>query len=193
MISGAGVHCPHDGCHAAIGIASIQVQVENQLRAAISKFYEGWLVCDDASCGNRTRMLSVVGRRCLKADCRGRMHNEVSVILESLRKFTLTNVNLKYTDARLYNQMLYFLSLFDTENARLKTLGTARAGKQSFESMPCGFAANFGFVSDEIAALKAQNELSFGQVTTAVDAYMKKCGRRYVSLDSVFSYMNVSR
>lgn len=77
MVRGTGMHCGNADCQASLGIASIQVQVENQLRAAINKFYEGWLVCDDASCGNRTRMLSVVGRRCLKPDCRGRMHNEV--------------------------------------------------------------------------------------------------------------------
>lgn len=79
MVRGTGVHCGKEDCQAPLSIASIQVQVELQLRAAINKFYEGWLVCDDASCGNRTRMLSVVGRRCLKKDCRGRMHNEVRV------------------------------------------------------------------------------------------------------------------
>lgn len=130
MVRGTGVHCGKEDCQASLNIASIQVQVENQLRAAISKFYEGWLVCDDASCGNRTRMLSVVGRRCLKPDCRGRMHNEVGGrAVEALNGWmTESLTQSQYSDSRLYNQMLYFMSLFDTEKARMKTLGTPRGG-----------------------------------------------------------------
>lgn len=79
MIKPTGVHCSDSNCGATIPTASLQVQVENQVRAAISKFYESWVVCDDQSCGNRTRMIGVYGKRCLKPECRGRMHNEVSM------------------------------------------------------------------------------------------------------------------
>lgn len=72
-----GIHCIEADCRAAIAPASVQMQVEHQLRAAISKFYEAWMICDDPSCGNRTRMLGVFGRRCLKPECRGQMHYEV--------------------------------------------------------------------------------------------------------------------
>lgn len=154
MLIGSGLHCTKIDCAAWLSPASVQIQVENQVRAAISRFYESWLVCDDQSCGNRTRMLGMVGRRCLKPECRGKMHNE-------------------YSDSRLYNQMLYFQSLFDTENARSKTLGTPRA--------------------EEIQALAAQYKESFLQISASIEDYMKRCGRRYVSLESVFSYMKVAQ
>jgi DNA polymerase alpha subunit A len=67
--------------------------------------------------------------------------------------------------------MLYFQSLFDTEKARLKTMGTPRA--------------------EEVAALAIQNRDTFAAYTLAIEGYMKRCGRRYVSLSSVFSYMRV--
>lgn len=37
--------------------------------------------------------------------------------------------NWQYSDSRLYNQMLYFHTLFDTEKARHKVLGTPKAGE----------------------------------------------------------------
>jgi DNA polymerase alpha subunit A len=81
MINPSGIHCPNEACEAHIPLVSVQIQVEHQVRAAINKFYESWVVCDDQSCSNRTRMIGVYGRRCLKPDCRGRMHNEVSAFL----------------------------------------------------------------------------------------------------------------
>ena len=78
MTTPSGIQCPTASCGALLSPGSVQTQLELQIRSAISKFYESWLVCDDASCGNRTRMVGMLGRRCLKPECRGRMHNEVS-------------------------------------------------------------------------------------------------------------------
>ena len=80
MLKLSGIHCATTACAALISPASVQLQVENQVRAHINQFYESWVVCDDQSCGNRTRMVGVFGRRCLKPDCRGRMHNEVTLL-----------------------------------------------------------------------------------------------------------------
>ncbi|KAH8116362.1 hypothetical protein DFH11DRAFT_1580132 [Phellopilus nigrolimitatus] len=35
------------GCQAPLGSPSMQIQLENQIRAHINKYYEGWTVCDD--------------------------------------------------------------------------------------------------------------------------------------------------
>lgn len=86
------------------------------------------------------------------------------------------------------------MSLFDTEKARMKTLGTPRAGSWMLLSrIYVTRSANMtsDIFAEEIAALKAQNEVDFKQITDAVDAYMQKCGRRYVSLSGVFAYMHV--
>lgn len=61
-----------------MGMASVQTQLEVQIREHIAKYYEGWTVCDDATCGNRTRMMGVYGRRCLRPGCQGSVAFEVS-------------------------------------------------------------------------------------------------------------------
>lgn len=74
VLTPTGLQC---GCQRRIPVVSAAIQLENQIRAHISRFYEGWLVCDDQSCGTRTRMMSVYGRRCLSQSCRGQMRFEV--------------------------------------------------------------------------------------------------------------------
>lgn len=56
---------------------SLQMQLETQIREHIGKYYEGWAVCDDPTCGHRTRMMGVYGRRCLRPGCRGAVSFEV--------------------------------------------------------------------------------------------------------------------
>lgn len=70
IITPAGVICP--GCSEPLGQASIQVQLETQLRQQISNYYAGWTVCEDATCGYRTRAMSVYGKRCLNPGCAAR-------------------------------------------------------------------------------------------------------------------------
>lgn len=77
LLTSGGIRCSNSDCFQPLSIPSLAVQLDLQIRSHISKFYEGWLVCDDQSCGNRTRMMSVYGKRCLVASCRGKMHYEV--------------------------------------------------------------------------------------------------------------------
>ena len=76
MLSSAGVACP--ACHSFLNTASLQAQLEVQIREHISKYYEGWTVCDDSTCGNRTRAMGVYGRRCLRPTCQGTVTFEVN-------------------------------------------------------------------------------------------------------------------
>jgi len=92
----SGPTCPT--CRKIIGNASIQVQLERQIREHIAKYYLGWTVCNDSTCGSRTRMMSVYGRRCLRPGCSGR-------------------VAFEYSDIQLYNQLRYYAYLFDGEAA----------------------------------------------------------------------------
>ncbi|KAF8964941.1 hypothetical protein BDZ97DRAFT_1918642 [Flammula alnicola] len=77
---------------------SLQTQLEAQIRDFIAKYYEGWTVCDDPACDNRTRMMGVYGRRCLRSGCKGK-------------------VTFEYSDTPLYNQLRYFVSLFGVQKA----------------------------------------------------------------------------
>ncbi|KAL2314433.1 DNA polymerase alpha catalytic subunit [Schizosaccharomyces pombe] len=82
---------------------TIILQFSSQLRDFINLYYEGILVCDDSSCGNRTRQMSVYGKRCCNKSCRGSVHFE-------------------YNDEQLYNQIKFLLKAVQT------TTGATRNG-----------------------------------------------------------------
>ena len=80
-----GLHCPNPSgeCGVRLKILSIVAQVEAQIRALTSRYYDGWLRCDEPTCDSRTRAISVYGHRCLGPQglakgCLGRMQPEVS-------------------------------------------------------------------------------------------------------------------
>ena len=75
LLQSSGPACP--GCHAPLTSVSLRMQLEVQIREHIGKYYEGWTVCDDPTCGNRTRMMGVYGRRCLRPGCLGHVAFEV--------------------------------------------------------------------------------------------------------------------
>lgn len=154
-VTNAGVTC--GSCNGTLKTLSVVAQVERAVRLATAKYYEGWLVCDDSSCGNRTRQLSVYGSRCLgpkglARDCLGRMRYEVS-------------------ERDIYNQLVYFASLFDVDKARNK----AAEGEAGAEA------------KDKILALAEHNRTRFGTVKGVVDRYLDKCGRQWVAMDTLFA------
>ncbi|KAG9309455.1 hypothetical protein JVU11DRAFT_10424 [Chiua virens] len=69
ILQSSGSVCP--ACNRQLGRASLQTQLEVQIRACIERYYQGWTVCDDTTCGARTRSMSVYGRRCVKPGCSG--------------------------------------------------------------------------------------------------------------------------
>ncbi|KAK0203170.1 hypothetical protein DFS33DRAFT_1345437 [Desarmillaria ectypa] len=101
-----GTACLSPTCQKPIPSGSLQLQLEVQMRGHISTYYEDWTVCDDVTCGNRTRMVGVYSRRCLKKGCRG-------------------TAAFEYSDAQLYDQLRYFSSLFDGERAMKASRGTS--------------------------------------------------------------------
>ncbi|KAI1816074.1 hypothetical protein GGS20DRAFT_540005 [Poronia punctata] len=165
-VTAHGVTCP--SCSAVLSTFSIVAQVEHAIRQQTARYYEGWLVCDDASCGNRTRQLSVYGTRCmgpqgLATGCMGRMRYE-------------------YPERNIYNQLLYFASLWDVEKARAK----ANSGATGV-----GGEGNAGSLSpaekERIQVLAGHNNERFSTVKGVVDKYLDKCGRQWVAMDTLFS------
>ncbi|MCJ1289454.1 DNA-directed DNA polymerase alpha catalytic subunit pol1 [Xylographa carneopallida] len=78
-----GVICPAEGCGKLFKTITLVAQTEHAIRVLASEYYDGWLVCDDPSCGARTRSMSVYGHRCLGPNglahgCLGRMGWEKS-------------------------------------------------------------------------------------------------------------------
>ncbi|UKZ78218.1 hypothetical protein TrVFT333_005953 [Trichoderma virens FT-333] len=162
-VTASGVICP--GCGAVIPTLSVVAQVEHAVRLQTSRYYEGWLVCDDPQCGNRTRQMSVYGICCmgpkgLARDCAGNMHYE-------------------YTEKAIYNQLVYFASLWDVDKAKAKALD-----------------ANNDLTGQErekIRALVEHNRVRFTTVKAVVDKYLDKCGRQWVAMDTLFAKLGFSK
>ncbi|THW55790.1 hypothetical protein D6D19_10670 [Aureobasidium pullulans] len=98
-----GIHCPADGCGAVMPQLALAAQLESQIRAHTAQYYAATLVCDEATCGNRTRQMSVYGHRCLGPrglafGCNGKMQ-------------------LEYSEKQLYNQLMFLGRCFDVEKS----------------------------------------------------------------------------
>ncbi|KAH6965548.1 hypothetical protein EDB82DRAFT_303592 [Fusarium venenatum] len=154
-VSQSGVLC--SSCGALISTLSVVAQVEHAIRTQTSRYYEGWLICDDTQCGNRTRQMSVYGSRCLgpkgfARDCLGRMRYE-------------------YTEKAIYTQLLYFASLWDVDKAKTKAAVTEMSRPDR----------------ENILALAEHNRVRFGNIKGVVDKYLDKCGRQWVAMDTLFT------
>ncbi|KAJ9098951.1 hypothetical protein QFC19_006175 [Naganishia cerealis] len=78
-----------------------------------------------------------------------------------------------YTDSQLYNQLLYYAYLFDTEKAITVTRGTAKA--------------------EEARALALHNKAAFDQIHGMINGYLDRCARRYIDMKSLFGFMEKLR
>jgi DNA polymerase alpha subunit A len=158
-VSASGITCP--SCTTLIPTLSIVAQLEHAIRTETTRYYEAWLVCDDTQCGNRTRQMSVYGTRCLgpkglASGCLGRMRYE-------------------YTEKAIYNNLVYFASLFDVDRAKDK------AGEQG------------GAEKDKVLALAEHNRVRFGTCKGVVDKYLEKCGRQWVAMDTLFAKLGFNK
>ncbi|KAL6718408.1 DNA-directed DNA polymerase alpha catalytic subunit pol1 [Lecanora helva] len=100
-----GIKCSNAACKRLFNTLTIVSQLENAIRLQTSKYYDAYLVCDDSSCGIRTRQMSVYGHRCLGSrgraeGCLGRMRYEIG-------------------EKDIYNQLLYYRGLWDVEGKAL--------------------------------------------------------------------------
>ena len=114
--------------------------------------------------------MSVYGRQCLgphglAKGCKGRM-------------------NYEYSDKMLYNQLLYFRSLFDVEKAKAKAVGEHKGEFSERREVSGADEA-----ADAINALVIQNAHRFGVINGCVGKYLEKCGRRWVGMGSIFGFM----
>ena len=93
-----GYVCTNAACAQPLGLASMVVQLETAIRAYIARYYHGYTVCTEPTCGVRTNQAGVYSGRCLAANCRGTTKRE-------------------YSDKQLYTQLCYLDYLFDAERA----------------------------------------------------------------------------
>lgn len=97
----------------------MQAQLEAQIRARVARFYEGWTACDDPTCGHRTRMMGVYGRRCLRPGCQGTVAFEVRPYPFHCHGVACAAADAarQYSDSQMYMQLRYYAYLFDVAKA----------------------------------------------------------------------------
>ena len=161
-ITHEGIACPNSSCGKIIPNVSLVAQMESQIRQHISRFYANVLVCDDPSCGSRTRQMSVYGHRCLGPKglghgCLGKMHPE-------------------YTEKMLYNQLLFMNKLFDVDSTKEKAEKEAREGRIAAEK------------KEKISVLAEVNRERWETLRGVVKGYLEKNGRQWVQMDSLFGF-----
>ncbi|RAK99131.1 DNA-directed DNA polymerase alpha catalytic subunit POL1 [Aspergillus ibericus CBS 121593] len=149
MCTANGIVCPNQACQKPFSVLTIVAQLEAQIRAQTSKYYEGWLVCDDTACGNRTRQISVYGHRCLgprghAEGCLGRMTYE-------------------YSEKQMYNQLLYFAGLWDVDKAR------KAAEKEPTGEKKDSVAALVEFNRTRFGTIKARVARTLARIITALN------------------------
>jgi DNA polymerase alpha subunit A len=94
----------------------------------------------------------------------------------------------QYGDIELYNQLRFFSYLFNAEKAVKAAQGTTKHGRFSrFHSA----RTVIYHVIDEILSLTGLNHAFLCTMTDTVEKYLDRCGRRWVELSSLFSFMKM--
>jgi DNA polymerase alpha subunit A len=156
-ISHNGIRCPSEGCGTILQNISVVAQLESAIRQLLASYYAGHLICDDPQCGNRTRSISVYGHRCLgpkghAKDCLGKMQWELR-------------------EKDVWNQLLYYQSLFDVDR-----VGKDSAGIKVEES------------AEKMKVLAEVNRERFTTLKGVVERWLERNGRQWVQMDSLFSF-----
>lgn len=160
-----GLQCKH--CNHLFAPLQLTCQLERTIRSHISLYYAGWIECDDPTCSSVGRQISVFGKRCLNEGCTGVAHY-------------------RYTDKQLYNQLLYFDSLFDCD--KNKNQGLKPLYHEGDADFPTEVLAD-----SSIKAVSEQNREYLNVARGVVQKYLSDCGRRYVDMSSIFDFMTTSK
>jgi DNA polymerase alpha subunit A len=152
-------------CKEKLPLHTVQNALTLAVRAAITKFNDGWMVCEESTCPQRIRQVSLaftnagkhteVGRQCLRVGCHGAMEKE-------------------YSDKALYTQMVYLQSIFDYARfdrlAERKVRGTSKEDKVER-------------VEDKVILIKKELQ----HLSSHVQGYLQQSGFNMISLADVFS------
>ncbi|KAJ1917120.1 DNA-directed DNA polymerase alpha catalytic subunit pol1 [Mycoemilia scoparia] len=147
----SGIQCPKCQSYSTKGqLASI---LSLQIRSHINKFYQGWTICDEASCEHETQRLHPLARRCTQQGCTG-------------------TVRQKYTDKALYNQLLYYSSLFQLEKS------IRRTKPSNIEPLL-------------VKRLYEQHQDVHNAMYEIIEQYLQLSARRYVNLSNLFQFCKI--
>lgn len=159
-----GIMCPKPECKQVLATLSIVAQLESAIRQTLASYYTGTLRCSEPDCLCTTRSMSVYGHRCLGP--------------KGLAKDCLGKMSYVYSERDIYNQMLYYQSLFDVE----------RVGKEAN-------GVNGVKVEDEVESqermgvLAKNNRERLGTLKGIVGRWLESNGRQWVQMDRLFGFV----
>lgn len=160
-VSHAGITCPNAECQKPLANLTVVAQLEHQIRMLLARYYEGWLVCDDPSCGNRTRQMSVYGHRCLGP--------------QGLGKGCLGRMGWEAGEKAIWNQLVYWERAFDVTRAKDKAAGV-KVEEKGDEA------------AEKLNVLAELNRVRFETCRGVARAYLDKSGRQWVDMGTLFSF-----
>ncbi|KAJ1956569.1 DNA-directed DNA polymerase alpha catalytic subunit pol1, partial [Linderina pennispora] len=143
-----GLSCTH--CNALPTPAQLATQMALAIRHHIRRYYCFEMACDEPACGLHSRAMSVAGSRCLRPHCSGKLH-EV------------------YTDKMLYNQILFFSAILNTERS----------------------ATRLGLPASDVRIIRDAHMEHVSKLASVVDSYMSVSARRFVDMSTLFSFCRI--
>lgn len=158
-----GLQCPNASCRSVLSNLSVVAQLESAIRQTIANYYAGTVMCNDPACASRTRQISVYGHRCL---------GPKGLAIDCLGKMSYT-----YSDKDVWNQLLYFASLFDVE----------RVGKDA-DGVNGVKVEGANERREKMKILAEVNRERFNTLKGVVDGWLEKNGRQWVQMDSLFAF-----
>lgn len=209
-IQPVGLACPT--CKAGLVTPSVMVQLENQIRQHVSRYYEAKMVCDDSSCPIvSTRAMGVYPKRCMAPGCKGQMHLDVSRLARCLVSASASSrLTSRLSPAAVHGRgplqpaPLLQVAVRRREGRR-PGQGHASRGCVPAPSpaSPC-LAAPPGLLltlrrhrscplsADEVVARAGLNKVVFDDLAAVVQKYLDRNGRGSVDLGSIFSFMGAA-
>jgi DNA polymerase alpha subunit A len=159
-----GLQCPNSSCQKILSNLSVVAQLETAIRQTLATYYSGTLVCNDPACSSRTRQISVYGHRCLGP--------------KGLAKDCLGKMSYTYSEKDVWNQLLYYKSLFDVD----------RVGKEADGVNGVKADAGSNEKREKMKILAEVNRERFGTLKGVVERWLERNGRQWVQMDSLFAF-----
>lgn len=176
-ITPEGIECP--SCQQKISMTRVNSRLESQIRSEIARYYAGWNICHE--CRTRTRTIGTYATQCLHITDEGKACGGL--------------ISQEYTDLIMYNQLLYYDSIFDGERAKKKAEThmtrqldavdkLAKSGKASEKMEELANKAREDYL--KVSALAERNKERFRVSREVVDKYMSQNARRFVDMKAIF-------
>lgn len=155
-----GIQCPSLACKQVLPTLSVVAQLESAIRQSLAAYYAGQLACNEPACSAHTRQISVYGHRCLGP--------------KGLAKDCLGKMAYVYSEKDLWNQLLYFQSLFDVDRVPKEEVGVK--------------VEDEGQRRQKMRVLAEVNRQRFGTLKGVVGKWLERNGRQWVQMDSLFAF-----